>query len=398
MERGKVTNTSHHHNPKSPPTTTLPHNNNNNNSPHHLNKCQHHQTITPHNLHSNSALTIFNSQTYFKEVTTTTTTSSNNNTRVSPVVATMNSQHKNNNNAELSKTTMKTTKTTTELDNRPPRTAVSVSALSNNRFNKPKAAKNRASYCPNSKPAWLLRKCPCFCKTSVQVKQPTPNPKSKTPFTKIPPTSQSQPQPQQQQQKSVTISVTENSEELQPDMDTVLGKPTTEGFTFPSLAAATPTATSCHGKKQVLNVVHEEYPIPPRHSMEVFQPIITVDRERERENNNNNRRRNLASPPSPLSRDADDASDASSDLFEIESFSLQAVAALLTCPQPVVTMAPTGSEVNNDDNNKTSAFDLSLVSGAGKSSGSEFLAAAAEQQRQGAANNNSTKNAEDTAK
>ncbi|MED6161151.1 hypothetical protein PIB30_058030 [Stylosanthes scabra] len=403
MERGKVTNTSHHHhhhhtyiNPNSPPTTNL----------------QHNYTSFPTHLphHSNSTLTIFNAQKYFNQVTTATT--SNSNTRVSPVVANMNSQQHNNNNnnneevAKKKKNTISsppsslhgcaitrnfiphslfqasTTKSATA-------TETEDKANRNNRFNKPKP-ENRASHClyTKAKPTWILRKCPCFCKKSVQVKQPattpTPNPKSKTPITKIP--SKSQLQPPEQKitniEKAVTIpitppNVTENCKESQqPDTDTVLGKPsstTTEGFTFPSLASATTTTTntSGHGKKQVLNVVHEEYPIPPRHSLEVFQPaIITVDRDSSREsnNNNNNRRRNMTSPPSPLSRDGDDAaSDASSDLFEIESFSVQAVAALLTSPpSPPVTVPPP-----SDNNNKSSAVELRLATGAGNSGGSE---------------------------
>ncbi|MED6208594.1 hypothetical protein PIB30_046717 [Stylosanthes scabra] len=410
MERGKVTNnTSHHHhhhhnhtyiNPNSPPTTTtLQHNNTS--FPTHL----------PHH-HSNSTLTIFNAQNYFNQVTTTTTTNSN--TRVSPVVANMNSQqHKKNNNEEVARKKTTTTSsppsslhgcaitrnfiphslfqaaTTKAATN----TTETEEANRNNRFNNltKRKPENRASHCLYTKPTWLLRKCPCFCKRSVQVKQPatpTPNPKTKTAITKIP--SKSQLQPPEQKitniEKAVTIpitqtSVTENCEESQqPDTDTVLGKPsTTEGFTFPSLAAVTTTTTttSGHGKKQVLNVVHEEYPIPPRHSLEVFQPaIITVDRDSSREsNNNNNRRRNMTSPPSPLSRDGDDAaSDASSDLFEIESFSVQAVAALLSSPPPPpVTMAPNDNN-NNNNNNKSSGVELRLATGAVSSGGSECSA------------------------
>ncbi|KAF7819205.1 protein PHYTOCHROME KINASE SUBSTRATE 4 [Senna tora] len=96
-------------------------------------------------------------------------------------------------------------------------------------------------------------------------------------------------------------------------------RPFTDGFTFPVL---NPHSAISSIKQQNLNEVDEE---PPRESLEVFRasdiepesvsrkPIIDRDRQ------------NFPFPPSPKSRIIDDdvASDASSDLFEIESFSTQ---------------------------------------------------------------------------
>ncbi|KAK7271111.1 hypothetical protein RJT34_26744 [Clitoria ternatea] len=156
-----------------------------------------------------------------------------------------------------------------------------------------------------SKPIWLLRrKCPCNDKKSVQIKENTPKPK---------PTTSRQPQTISHSQIIHKDSLKHNKDvnhqrqiQLQPQVI----KSLSEGFSFPMFLATNSTT-----KPQVLlNVVHEEEDTPPRDSLQVFQPQSRA-------------------------MDDDAASDASSDLFEIESFSTQAVPYTVTpsiaeCHQP----------------------------------------------------------------
>ncbi|KAK7380839.1 hypothetical protein VNO78_33358 [Psophocarpus tetragonolobus] len=171
-----------------------------------------------------------------------------------------------------------------------------------------------------SKPIWLLRKkCPCNGEKSVQVKGNT-NKNTLKPKTPPPP----QPQTPSHNQihkdslnhkapparSSYKEEKSQNLFYLQPAMNQ-LRKPSSEGFTFPLFLTTNPTnPTNPH--HVLLNVVHEEEDTTPRESLHVFQP-----------------------PSSPKSRAMDDdaASDASSDLFEIESFSTQTT----TLPHPIIT-------------------------------------------------------------
>ncbi|XP_047149029.1 protein PHYTOCHROME KINASE SUBSTRATE 4-like [Vigna umbellata] len=171
-----------------------------------------------------------------------------------------------------------------------------------------------------SKPIWLLRrKCPCNDKKSVQVKANTQKNSAK------PKTSPPQPQtlsPNQIHKGSLNhkasppTSPSSNKElksqrlfQFQPAMNQSR-RPSKEGFTFPLAMAA--NSTKPH--QVLLNVVHEEEDATPRESLHVFQP------------------------PSPSKShammDDDAASDASSDLFEIESFCTQTTT---TLPCPIVT-------------------------------------------------------------
>ncbi|XP_058750699.1 protein PHYTOCHROME KINASE SUBSTRATE 4 [Vicia villosa] len=166
-----------------------------------------------------------------------------------------------------------------------------------------------------SKPIWLLRrKCPCTGKKSVQVKEKksTALPKNSI---KIPsPVPPSPPPPpinnwvNNNMDQTQTPNLVTKSQRFQPVVTTVR-VPYTEGFTFPVL---NPNSTSTTAKLSN-GVVLED---PPRESLEVFQPPdeLKVDM----------KSLNFPFPP-PMSRiivdDGDAASDASSDLFEIESFS-----------------------------------------------------------------------------
>ncbi|TKY46366.1 PHYTOCHROME KINASE SUBSTRATE 4 [Spatholobus suberectus] len=165
-----------------------------------------------------------------------------------------------------------------------------------------------------SKPIWLLRrKCPCNDKKSVQVKGHTNTPKPK----KTPPQSLSHNRIHKDSLNHKTSTTTSNKEvkpqrlfQFQPAMNQVR-RPSSEAFTFPLiLARNSNNPTKPH--QVLLNVVHEEEDTTPRESLHVFQP---------------------PSPPNSRAMDDDAASDASSDLFEIESFSTQTT----TLPYPIIT-------------------------------------------------------------
>lgn len=105
---------------------------------------------------------------------------------------------------------------------------------------------------------------------------------------------------------------------LQPQRLLASVRPFTDGFTFPVLNPHSAVSTI---KLQDLNAVDE---VPSRESLEVFRtPDIEPDSVSRKPIGRDPQ--NFPFPPSPKSRIIDDdvASDASSDLFEIESFSTQ---------------------------------------------------------------------------
>ncbi|XP_004493292.1 protein PHYTOCHROME KINASE SUBSTRATE 4 [Cicer arietinum] len=170
---------------------------------------------------------------------------------------------------------------------------------SNNNSNKPKTSL--------SKPIWLFRrKCPCTGKKSVQVneKKSTELPKNRI---KIPSPVSPSPPPMDNWDQTPNHVVTK-SQRFQPVVTTVR-VPFTDGFTFPVLNSNS-TSTTVKPKN---GVVLED---PPRDSLEVFRPPEEVAFDA--------KTLNFPFPPA-MSRiivdDGDAASDASSDLFEIESFS-----------------------------------------------------------------------------
>lgn len=195
------------------------------------------------------------------------------------------------------------------------------------------------------KPICLLRKkCPCSDENSVQVKEnSTTTPKPKTPITNnIPPgqslkwvsvlreislqnfgftqKSNTTPSTTPPQSLSSHNQIARNSvnHKKTPTMDhhnkeammNQFQRPLSEGFTFPlfleEATATTTTSPMTKAPQVVLNVVHEEEEPPPR------PPSPPCD---------DSLLRVLQPPSSPKSRvmDEDAASDASSDLFEIET-------------------------------------------------------------------------------
>ncbi|XP_054780685.1 LOW QUALITY PROTEIN: protein PHYTOCHROME KINASE SUBSTRATE 4-like [Prosopis cineraria] len=111
---------------------------------------------------------------------------------------------------------------------------------------------------------------------------------------------------------------------LQPQRFLASARPFTDGFTFPVLK---PQSEMPATELQNVNEVDED---PPRESLEVFRPAdIELDSVSRKADDRG--RQNFPFPPSPVPRIIDDdvASDASSDLFEIESFSTQTTS---TCP------------------------------------------------------------------
>nr|GMC92115.1 protein PHYTOCHROME KINASE SUBSTRATE 4 [Ipomoea batatas] len=109
----------------------------------------------------------------------------------------------------------------------------------------------------------------------------------------------------------------------------------TGGFSFPILNPSSQVAGAVAKMTIRASDIIEDQILPPKNSLEIFQPPISrksldaviqlppqprgggvVD-------NRDRRGGNLGFPGSPISRDDDVGSDASSDLFEIESFSTQ---------------------------------------------------------------------------
>lgn len=192
---------------------------------------------------------------------------------------------------------------------------------------------------------WQLfgRKCPCSGKKSVQVEEKASSSSSvasvsaepKTPAARLYNDNSNN---KRQIQKSLEIPVDESfqSEEIITNIRRISaenrftglgqqrvnivapGRPYTDatpGFTFPILNQTSPM-------KLVLN----NAPLledPPRESLEIFQPPS----DQETAVSRNSTRRSFTFPASPsrtrMTTDDDVASDASSDLFEIESFSTQ---------------------------------------------------------------------------
>ncbi|KAK7286628.1 hypothetical protein RJT34_21762 [Clitoria ternatea] len=184
-----------------------------------------------------------------------------------------------------------------------------------------------------SKPIWLLRrKCPCTGKKSVQVKEiTTPEPKSET----LPPPERDYCSLKRQENDEIKVHnhiITPNnwildhqtapapaspttfvkSQRFQnPNSQRVVSSmklPLTDGFTFPVLNP-NPTIT----KLKAPNGVLEDD--PPRDSLEVFRPPDEVVEQKPPMNFH------FPQKPRAVVVDDDAASDASSDLFEIESFS-----------------------------------------------------------------------------
>ncbi|XP_074379043.1 protein PHYTOCHROME KINASE SUBSTRATE 4-like [Apium graveolens] len=208
----------------------------------------------------------------------------------------------------------------------------------------------------NGSTKWFFRpKCPCSGKKSVQVKEPAANLYSKPP---------SQPDHQQQQleQQSVervSISSSSHSKNLIPPSRydqfsskvfqthqprlSGSGRPvsesTTGGFSFPIL-----NSLSLPSKQSPLDE-------PPRESLEIFQPAEEVPALRKTVGG-----RGFGFPGSPMSRvvglEDDIASDASSDLFEIESFSTQ------TTSYPMYPRRDSLDEAQNFNTRRVSASNI----------------------------------------
>lgn len=178
----------------------------------------------------------------------------------------------------------------------------------------------------NASTKWFFRrKCPCSGKKSVQVREPAPNL-----YTKPQQPDHQHQQLVQQSHERITISSTPSNNLIPPSRYDQFsskafqthqqprlsgsGRPvsesTTGGFSFPILNSLS------------LPTKHNSLEEPPRDSLEVFQPVEEVAAPRKAVGG-----RGFGFPGSPISRvvglDDDIASDASSDLFEIESFSTQ---------------------------------------------------------------------------
>jgi hypothetical protein len=328
-------------------------------------------TSQPNNNHNQhrtiddptSELSIFDAHKYFNEVTnndniqkvtisSNNSNSNNNNSRVSPVVININNEtesigipestryssasssvdgYANIRNYRARSFHAATPTASSEaswnsqqglLSHPPGAISVNIKHPSNPNSNNNNNNKNnlRSSL---SKPIWLLRrKCPCTGKKSVQVneKKSTELPKNST---KNPsPVSPSPPPPppmnnwvnnnNSMDQNQTPNHVVTKSQRFQPVVTTTVRVPFTEGFTFPVLNPNSISTTTKHKN----GVALEE---PPRESLEVFRPPDehTVEAIHAK---------SLNFPFLPaMSRivvdDGDAASDASSDLFEIESFS-----------------------------------------------------------------------------
>lgn len=204
--------------------------------------------------------------------------------------------------------------------------AVSLRSLPNSNSNSKNQERLKGGFVSNGSTKWFFRrKCPCSGKKSVQVKEPAANL-----YTKPQPDHQHQ-QLVQQSHERVSISSTHNKNLISPSRYEQFsskafqthqqprlsgsGRPvsesTTGGFSFPILNSLS------------LPTKHNSLEEPPRDSLEVFQPVLEeLPAPRKAVGG-----RGFGFPGSPISRvvalEDDIASDASSDLFEIESFSTQ---------------------------------------------------------------------------
>ncbi|KAK7336368.1 hypothetical protein VNO77_16906 [Canavalia gladiata] len=163
-----------------------------------------------------------------------------------------------------------------------------------------------------SKPIWLLRrKCPCTGKKSVQVKEITPEPKTtieRQDHSEINVRNHITPNNWVVDQTAATFIAAKSQRFHNHNSHRLVSSvrvPFTDGFTFPVL---NPNASIT--KLKVSNGVIEED--PPRDSLEVFRPPDDVIEPKPL---------NFPFLPKLRAIDDDAASDASSDLFEIESFS-----------------------------------------------------------------------------
>lgn len=224
------------------------------------------------------------------------------------------------------------------LSNPPGAIAVSVRHLSANEKKKGSATK------------WLLgRKCPCSGKKSVQVEEKLSEPR--TPSRPNYKSKDSRNLPRQVSDPATTDhwlqrrEVIPNCHRISADNNrfpSILGHHSllsstrrfsadgTSGFSFPILNQTTPTKLVLNGLSSPNNYSSPPPPPPqlddpPRDSLEVFRP--PEDPVSTKTAMEIHRRQSFTFPASPKSRmttiDDDNASDASSDLFEIESLSTQ---------------------------------------------------------------------------
>lgn len=234
--------------------------------------------------------------------------------------------------------------------------AVSLRNLPNPNSNSKNQERLRGGSVSNGTTKWFFRrKCPCSGKKSVQVKEPAANLYTK-------PHSQPDHQQQQLEQQSlerISISSSTHSKNLippsrydqfsskvfqthQPRLSSS-GRPvsesTTGGFSFPILNSLS------------LPTKHSPLDEPPRESLEIFQPVEEVAALRKAVGG-----RGFGFPGSPISRvvalEDDIASDASSDLFEIESFSTQ------TTSYPMYRRRDSLDEAQNFNTRRLSASNI----------------------------------------
>ncbi|XP_041025921.1 protein PHYTOCHROME KINASE SUBSTRATE 4 [Juglans microcarpa x Juglans regia] len=211
--------------------------------------------------------------------------------------------------------------------------------------------------CGRTTARWFLgRKCPCSGKKSVQVREEkAPEPKTTPPPLPLlhqhdhPSTGPIMNLKRQSSKLENTLVApnkwSQNSlfpSNLQGERAVVVasGRPFSStnhgaGFTFPILNPSSLSSTAKSPPKLPVDIKARGISIiedPPRHSLEVFRPsheTISVDTN----NNSCKASQNFTFPASPKSRmniDDEVASDASSDLFEIESFSTQAISYPIT--------------------------------------------------------------------
>ena len=328
---------------------------------------------------SYSELSIFDAQKYFNEPSNDdiqkVNISSNNNNRVSPVVH-VNAEHNSNKDdiIETSSYSSVTPRATSEAScnsqnglSSDPSVATAISMKSPHHPAGP-SKKARAS-CSFSKAMWFFRsKCPCSGRKSVQVMEKTTKPKYQIPQTPPPCLSHNQipRDPLNLRRQELHTNPNTAAENLTVNMETATNKsepnkiaiksnqdqkiyvtntnchgfqpaenqapailqpqlvlaslitPSAEGFSFPVLNSQSST---CSVKMEVANGVNED---PHLDSLKVFQPPAAESTSVYPKFIVRNIH-NFAYPVSPKSKtiDEDAGSDASSDLFEIESFSTQ---------------------------------------------------------------------------
>ncbi|KAL1822485.1 hypothetical protein ACET3Z_009263 [Daucus carota] len=204
--------------------------------------------------------------------------------------------------------------------------AVSLRSVPNSNSNSKIQERLKGGSVSNGTTKWFFRrKCPCSGKKSVQVKEPAANL-----YTKPPQPDHPHQKLVQQSQERISVSSnhsknlnsptsydqfqskpfqTHQQQRLTGSTRPVVSETTTGGFSFPIL--------------NTVSTKHNSLEEPPRDSLEVFQPVLEELPPQRKAIG----ARGFGFPGSPISRvvalDDDIASDASSDLFEIESFSTQ---------------------------------------------------------------------------